>query len=304
MDARLSYIQDRPNRFDPPPVLIAATSDSARARAVRSVQASGFRVADAVPIDEAAARLRSQTAATAIWFQLDQDAGPALDEAIRALNEEGQRASVVVAAPLELTDLLFATLADGVQLLVDPDDSECAAALAIAAARREEPLRLSDISADKDSARLRQLSDEVTRIASTLARLSQGNPRSFQRPADEQPGDVPAPSADEVRAVIRARRARSKYLSEDLFADPAWDMLLDLLQAELLGLQIQVSSLCVAAAVPPTTALRWLTAMTRRGLFVRRQDPHDGRRVFVELSPEASLAMRRYFAEIRATGGV
>jgi DNA-binding MarR family transcriptional regulator len=38
--------------------------------------------------------------------------------------------------------------------------------------------------------------------------------------------------------------------------------------------------------------------MTDVGLFRRRADPHDGRRVFVELSPSASDAMRRYFAEI------
>jgi DNA-binding MarR family transcriptional regulator len=38
--------------------------------------------------------------------------------------------------------------------------------------------------------------------------------------------------------------------------------------------------------------------MTDKGLFVRRADPHDGRRVFVELSREASVAMRRYFAEV------
>ena len=38
--------------------------------------------------------------------------------------------------------------------------------------------------------------------------------------------------------------------------------------------------------------------MTDAGLFMRRADPHDGRRVFVELAPDASDAMRRYFAEI------
>ena len=38
--------------------------------------------------------------------------------------------------------------------------------------------------------------------------------------------------------------------------------------------------------------------MTDKGIFVRRADPHDGRRVFVELAPDASAAMRRYFAEV------
>ena len=109
---------------------------------------------------------------------------------------------------------------------------------------------------------------------------------------------MPEISAETVRTVIRARRLRARFFSEELFADPAWDMLLDLLQAEIAQLRVPVSSLCIAAAVPATTALRWLKTMVSNGLFVRRADPHDGRRVFVELSPDASRALRRYFAEI------
>jgi DNA-binding MarR family transcriptional regulator len=110
--------------------------------------------------------------------------------------------------------------------------------------------------------------------------------------------DLPDVSAETVRSVIRARRLRARYFAEDLFADPAWDMLLDLLQAEIAQLRVPVSSLCIAAAVPATTALRWLKTMTSEGLFVRRADPHDGRRVFVELAPKTSEALRRYFAEV------
>ena len=110
---------------------------------------------------------------------------------------------------------------------------------------------------------------------------------------------IPGPTKVEtVRSVIRARRLRNRYFQDDLFADPAWDMLLDLLQAEIAQLRVPVSSLCIAAAVPATTALRWLKTMTDQGIFRRRADPHDGRRVFVELSPEASVAMRRYFADV------
>ena len=75
-------------------------------------------------------------------------------------------------------------------------------------------------------------------------------------------------------------------------------MLLDLLQAELAQHRVPVSSLCIAAAVPATTALRWIKSMTDSGLFIRRADPHEGRRVFVELSSGASTALRGYFAEV------
>jgi len=114
-------------------------------------------------------------------------------------------------------------------------------------------------------------------------------------PEIDIPGDALDVSLDTVRAVIRARRLRGRYFSEELFADPAWDMLLDLLQAEISRLRVPVSSLCIAAAVPATTALRWLKTMVQEGLFLRRADPHDGRRVFVELAPQTSHALRRYF---------
>ena len=152
--------------------------------------------------------------------------------------------------------------------------------------------------ADNNAERLRQLSEEVSRIASTLARLSQDRARLSPGISAARDGDLPPLSAETVRNVIRARRLRARYFAEELFADPAWDMLLDLLQAEIAQLRVPVSSLCIAAAVPATTALRWLKTLVSQGLFIRRADPHDGRRVFVELAPETSQALRRYFAEV------
>jgi DNA-binding MarR family transcriptional regulator len=187
---------------------------------------------------------------------------------------------------------------NGIEVIVDANESERAAALAIASSKSGRPLRIFDVAADRNAERLRQLSDEVSRIASTLARLSTG-PSVAQPPVHKAPAaEAPEVSAETVRAVIRARRLRSRFFQEDLFADPAWDMLLDLLQAEISHLRVPVSSLCIAAAVPATTALRWLKTMVEQRIFIRRADPHDGRRVFVQLAHEASQALRSYFAEV------
>jgi len=67
----------------------------------------------------------------------------------------------------------------------------------------------------------------------------------------------------QVRAVIRARRARAQFFEATLFADPAWDMLLELFASELGTERMSVTALCAGAAVPPTTALRWIPP-TRR----------------------------------------
>lgn len=102
-------------------------------------------------------------------------------------------------------------------------------------------------------------------------------------------------NAQYVEAVLAARRDRDRFFDQDLFADPAWDMLLELYALELRQQRISVSKLCVAAAVPATTALRWLGKLEQDGL-VRRDDDHfDGRRWWVGLTSKGSEAMRRYF---------
>lgn len=97
-----------------------------------------------------------------------------------------------------------------------------------------------------------------------------------------------------VEAAIKARTERSKFFPKDLFADPAWDMLLELTRSELVGHRISITSLCCAAHVPATTALRYITTLTAQGMLLRRPDPLDGRRVFVELSAPALTSMFQY----------
>ena len=285
----------------PPPVLLVAASAPSRARATANIEAAGLRTAP-VALEEAIERIAIQPAASALWIELDSDDGAPLDRLLDRVNAEAGagRFPAIVAAPLAMIDAVSARLTEpAVELLVDPTEADRAASLALAMARRGAESRLHDVAGEPSAARLRQLSDEVSRIASTLARLSVGpGPRPWAEPEASAAGQ-PAPpvSAELVRQVIRARRLRARFFDEELFADPAWDMLLDLFQAEIAQHRVRVSSLCIAAAVPPTTALRWIKTMTDAGLLLRRADPHDGRRVFVELAPHAGQAMRRYFAE-------
>ena len=74
-----------------------------------------------------------------------------------------------------------------------------------------------------------------------------------------------------------------------------WDILLDLTAARAEGRRVSVTSLCIAAEVPATTALRWIKTMTDAGLFLREADPDDGRRIFIALAEGAFDAMARCF---------
>jgi DNA-binding MarR family transcriptional regulator len=115
------------------------------------------------------------------------------------------------------------------------------------------------------------------------------------------PGPTPLPDPQVVRQMIANRQARSRFFDAALFGDPVWDMLLDLTAAHGEGAQVSVTSLCIAAGVPATTALRWLTQMVESGIFVRVPDPVDRRRAFIALSQKGLAGMSGYFASLRTT---
>jgi hypothetical protein len=105
-----------------------------------------------------------------------------------------------------------------------------------------------------------------------------------------------------ARRTYRNRRARTAIFADDtLFGEPAWDLLLDLFIAAKERKRVPVTSACIGAAVPTTTALRWLAVLEERGLVLREADPSDARRVFVRLSAGAYAKMVSYFT--RATMG-
>ena len=207
----------------------------------------------------------------------------------------------------QIDTVAAATLGGGTILLVDPSVGDCVGAVVVAGERARVPTGVFDVTRETDGDRLERLSTEVARIAETLARLTRAD-RDGEAPVTPIVGDrttsfgaVPTavvPTAAEVRRVIRARRLRDQFFGAALFEDPGWDMLLDLYAAELERTRVSVSSLCIAAAVAPTTALRWIARMTDTGLFERHPDLNDRRRAFMVLSARASTAMRGYIVEI------
>lgn len=110
-------------------------------------------------------------------------------------------------------------------------------------------------------------------------------------------------TADMVKKIIKLRRMRDNFFESELFADPAWDILLDLMAARLSNATVSVSSLCIAAAVPATTGLRWITSMTKNGMLVRKSDPMDARRVFIDLSDETFDKLEAYLIKAQSGGG-
>ena len=291
-----------------PVVMVIADHPGAQAVATATLGALGIAPADACGLAEALARLNGDAQPDGVYLELTDDAGPVLDALllrIDALVRAG-RCRAAIALPVALIDRVMARITEAaVQMLCDPDALERSAALGLIAAGRRTGLRDTDLAGEAQ--RLHQLGEEVARIARALAKISEEgldgggvSDRAFGYAAG--PRTAEPLTAEQIRALIRARRLRDRYFSPELFADPAWDMLLDLMAARLERRAVAVSSLCIAAAVPPTTALRWIRTMTEAGLFVREDDQDDGRRVYVVLSDRAAAGLNDYFAAIQKVG--
>ena len=275
-----------------PSVLVFSDDSARRDWIAAAVTQAGGRISTALPLGEAVGRMAEHAAPDGVIVDFEWGDRPA-DDVLDAV-EQAARSHRFRSIALIGTAMIDAAAAQAghsdVQLLCGSDQRMLAAGIETMLTPR--PDQLKDIGADGGIAGLHQLSEEVSRIARVLATLSER-----QRVEGALPG--PVVDAATIRALIRARRTREQYFPAELFADPAWDMLLDLTAAGLEGRTVAVSSLCIAAAVPPTTALRWIKTLTDLGMFVRASDPSDRRRVFIELSDEVAGAMQACLA---ATG--
>lgn len=125
-------------------------------------------------------------------------------------------------------------------------------------------------------------------------------------PATDRQGDSPAgdvrglenPDRDTlkslVRTIQRTRQKRSDFIDASHFADPAWDIMLDLTSAALEGRSVPVLSASFAANVPVTTALRYVRLLVSSGLVKRWDDPTDKRRSLLALEDGALEGMVQY----------
>lgn len=95
-----------------------------------------------------------------------------------------------------------------------------------------------------------------------------------------------------------ARRGRDRIFEDQLFGEPAWDMLLALYGLPYRGISLGVTSLGHAADVPPTTGLRWQTLLMREELIERGPAIRDSRQQLVRLTNKGRYLMDKYLLRL------
>ncbi len=149
------------------------------------------------------------------------------------------------------------------------------------------------------SSTISAISQMLKQIACELDQDANANPKRIGHPhhhSSQTPQSLETLSL--AKAYIASRRKRDHlFAQQGLFADPAWDMLVDLYIHHLEGRTVSVSSLCIASAVPATTALRWINRLADDGFVIRSPDPTDARRILVKVSTRSALLLERYFTQ-------
>lgn len=306
-----------------PGILILA-DDKAWHEAKRVADIAGLRLLDVIPLIGAGARLDIQVDCDAILL-ICQTFSPLLDSLIPQLEALAVHSGtpVLIVAGLGTIDLVYSLVNQAAtQLLCDPQEAEVIDTLMSMTREDSRQTFVSDWTADRSglewlSAEVRRLSDMVeelngqvhpeTLYAYAKTPIADPGNRHAQPPLagvsdaiSERPLLSSQVTASQVRNLIQARRMRADFLPNTLFADPAWDMLLDLFAARLEHQQVSITSLCIASSAPPTTALRWIGTLTKAGLVDRHADPDDGRRIFISMNDDTLVKMKQWFRASRA----
>ncbi len=296
-----------------PPIWIIADDQSSRNRAIEAIHASGGRLARDLNTAEALERLDERPADGLVLLEISAF-GAATRSVLAKLDRQAEDPALPLivscgVADLDSVDALVEARAT--ILLCDASLADRVAAIEIAMIAR--PTVFREVDNPTEAMRLQRLADEVGRIAKALAGLVDAEPApetlsdgliGYRAQPARHPVAAATVRGEDVREMIRLRRQRDRLFGVDLFADPAWDIMLDLLAARIERLRVAVSSLCIAAAVPPTTALRYIKTMTDMGLLLRVPDPTDGRRVFIDLSDRAAKKVLDFIGEVKSCAGI
>lgn len=101
-----------------------------------------------------------------------------------------------------------------------------------------------------------------------------------------------------ARNLLVARRRRDEVLRDHVFSDAEWSMLVDLFLAAEEGTLLSLSSVYAIAPVSKATALRLIARLVESGHLLRANDPADGRRSFVQLSPETHILLDKALSKM------
>lgn len=129
-----------------------------------------------------------------------------------------------------------------------------------------------------------QVSAQLVRLAGLLRCM---------RPDRETPKSVLSDRAM-VECMISGRQLRRELFDVGLFADPVWDILLELYRANIDRQRITIAKLCDATALPASTAVRYIRALVEERIVVTEAIPAGQQDTVPKLTETGVVTMRAF----------
>jgi|GEM_PF-2382476 len=139
---------------------------------------------------------------------------------------------------------------------------------------------------------LEDLSRDLSLTADLLARYAEHDAQRREAAALE------LVTAEQVRALVEARQARSEKFGMDL-ANPGWSLLLELFRASLEKRPVRLPRLAADAGVSATSAARWVRELAAAGFVQRVADPRRLGTGTLILTDAGAEAMEDYFVAVQ-----
>ncbi len=143
---------------------------------------------------------------------------------------------------------------------------------------------------------IKDLGGKLSALAAEFDTRSDLMIRADHDPSDDRLSDDAL--ARRARDLLSERRLRRKYLPDELFHEPAWDMLIALFVAHNDDQPMNIKALVSMADAPVTTSQRWIEHLHKLRLIDRVIDPSDRRRVEVSLNHTGYEAIKAYLQDV------
>lgn len=292
----------------PEPVLIVDDDEDFASECAFSLKLMGYEPLVATSVEEAMALFEINEISIAIVdYNMPGQDGIALIHTLgQSAEARGLRLQFIMATGYASKDVAIdAMRASAVDFLEKPiGQSDLRQAL-----QRIKGLRQTPDARESLLGKMSSLSSELQRLAMLMDDPAV-QPKFRAGDLDAEPeavvraplSEVPAiPEAgqltDYIRELLRKEMKRREIGGGELFGDPAWEMLLDLLLAKIEGRRVSVSSACIASGAPMSTALRLVRRLVGENVLCRLPDEHDRRRHFLVINPKFEGPLLDYLTE-------
>jgi ActR/RegA family two-component response regulator len=214
----------------------------------------------------------------------------------RQAQEQGRPLSFIMATGYATKDVAIgamrASVTDILEKPIDQNDLR-------AALQRIKGLRPSAPAREMLLDKISDLSSELQRLAQLMDTPEPGPaPSPTYTPSTEPAGELDQARLNAfIRDLLRREAKRREIGGGELFGDPTWAMLLDLLLAKFENRRISVSSACIASGAPMSTALRLVRRLVGEEVLVRLPDEHDRRRHFLVINPRLEQPLLDHIAD-------